>query len=1423
MITLPSNQKLLIINQAAAFLGVSTKTLRRWEKKGVLVPQRTVGNQRRYTIEEITNFKLLSRTRQKAPVQAFHPVKVEPRYAFNPQLLFLGALFGLISAISAYTLVADANFREKLTAIPVFKQEKTKEVSILGFKTAAPDFTFNVNVPANFREKTIFSKDIEVEGKLTAPNIIQSIEGGEGVLVSEGQNPTISNTGVLSLGGSVGKLSLAAGAGISVDGLTVTNSGILALSAGTGISVSGSTITNNDTGSSQNIFKTIAVTDQSDLAADLNADTLTFAAGAGIVLTTTASSDTLTIAGVGADLNVSGWTDDGTVVRLSTSTDKVGIGTTGPSTQLHLTGDLTIGGDDLYMAVNTSGMLLIADGTNFNPVSLSGDVNIDHAGAVTIQVNSVALGTDTTGSYTATIADAGSGHLTVSGSGPENAAVTLSITADSLNFTELADSLSLDALTKINLNSYDFGFYGTGNVGIGTTSPSAKLHVAGNIKVDGSLYVDNASIFTGSYVKLNDDVELQLGSSFDALLVWETNDGAGGFTDYLSMVISASLNWVVSADNNIDWGHSSATNPTLYIQSADETSTAEYLRLYHDGTNAHLGSGAGDIILTPASSFKLSVNSDLEISNSNDLYSYGSQTLGSRVYTEDNYVSDNETFTVSIDVLDQRLAAAISGESGLWLDDTTYIHASNVIANDVVITDSGNVGIGTTSPAAKLHVAGALNVTGSTTFNTVTYAWPGSDAASSGRALTSNSSGTLSWTDLTGSGGGDIGAWTTVGNNLYPDSISYNVGIGNTGPNYKLDITGIGRFTAGGYINNIRIGISGANELDTLSGDLTLDSAGGTITLDDNISVSGSSILAGNVFLDDNLELQFGGGLDSGDVEFLWETADTDNPYFSTALSGSNNWIVSADKGIDWERSANTNPTLYLQSADESSKNNYISFYHDQNNGMITTGAGNLVLFPAGNVGIGTTSPVQKLHVEGQCVTGDTLLPVLRTEVSPEILNSNIETLNKSQIQNSNAPNSLEFRNSDLEFIPIRDVKGGEFVLSLDEETGKIVPAKIKGLLDMGVQPVYKLTTEDGRTIRTTGNHPYLTKLKAQSLKLKATTQNSKLENSKWTKVSELEVGMEIAVLGTTGNGKDQNKAYQGNNQGDNRKDNLAVHLTSLSDEPINYNQNYTASQTGNREKGNPVVFDHDLTPLTKNIPVLKNPTAKEIPQTRESVNSSQFFGRETKGLITPATNQATPILERNSAINLLWPTDNLSTNQKLTQEENDVKFVKIASIELVGEEQVYDIEVEGTHNFVAGHFVRRNPKSQTLNPKQYLNSNDQNSKQGDKESLEHSDLENSNLFRVSSLEFSVSDEEVFFGGIVAHNTYMSGNLGIGTTNPVQKLHVEGQCITGDSLLSVVPTDNNAGQGFTDHSSQFTETQIKDIKPGTEVYSLNEE
>ena len=51
---------------------------------------------------------------------------------------------------------------------------------------------------------------------------------------------------------------------------------------------------------------------------------------------------------------------------------------------LTVTGDLTITGDDITMNTNTSGAALIGDGTNFNPVAISGDITIAANGTAAI-------------------------------------------------------------------------------------------------------------------------------------------------------------------------------------------------------------------------------------------------------------------------------------------------------------------------------------------------------------------------------------------------------------------------------------------------------------------------------------------------------------------------------------------------------------------------------------------------------------------------------------------------------------------------------------------------------------------------------------------------------------------------------------------------------------------------------------------------------------------------------------------------------------------------------------------------------------------------------------------------------------------------------------------------------------------------------
>ena len=83
--------------------------------------------------------------------------------------------------------------------------------------------------------------------------------------------------------------------------------------------------------------------------------------------------------------------DDGTQYAAFTNSSGNLIIKSGSTTALTfsgadatIAGDLTISGDDLTMGTNTSGHIMVADGANFNPVAVSGDVTISSAGAVTI-------------------------------------------------------------------------------------------------------------------------------------------------------------------------------------------------------------------------------------------------------------------------------------------------------------------------------------------------------------------------------------------------------------------------------------------------------------------------------------------------------------------------------------------------------------------------------------------------------------------------------------------------------------------------------------------------------------------------------------------------------------------------------------------------------------------------------------------------------------------------------------------------------------------------------------------------------------------------------------------------------------------------------------------------------------------------------
>ena len=80
---------------------------------------------------------------------------------------------------------------------------------------------------------------------------------------------------------------------------------------------------------------------------------------------------------------------DGVLDLVSDTEIEINATTIDINGNVEISGDLTVSGDDITMGTNTSGHIMVADGTNFNPVAISGDVSIAANGAVTIASTAV--------------------------------------------------------------------------------------------------------------------------------------------------------------------------------------------------------------------------------------------------------------------------------------------------------------------------------------------------------------------------------------------------------------------------------------------------------------------------------------------------------------------------------------------------------------------------------------------------------------------------------------------------------------------------------------------------------------------------------------------------------------------------------------------------------------------------------------------------------------------------------------------------------------------------------------------------------------------------------------------------------------------------------------------------------------------------
>jgi len=117
------------------------------------------------------------------------------------------------------------------------------------------------------------------------------------------------------------------------------------------------------------------------------------------------------------------------------------------------------------ISAGTSGQLLQANGSGVPVfVTLSSDATIAAGGALTIAGNAVALGTDTTGNYAATVADSGGGTLTVGGSGSETAAITVGINLANANAWTALQTFTNASSTQLSAASQTFYIDSAGRI-----------------------------------------------------------------------------------------------------------------------------------------------------------------------------------------------------------------------------------------------------------------------------------------------------------------------------------------------------------------------------------------------------------------------------------------------------------------------------------------------------------------------------------------------------------------------------------------------------------------------------------------------------------------------------------------------------------------------------------------------------------------------------------------------------------------------------------------------------------------------------------------------------------------------------------------------------------------------------------------------
>ncbi len=274
-----------------------------------------------------------------------------------------------------------------------------------------------------------------------------------------------------------------------------------------------------------------------------------------------------------------------------------------------------------------------------------------------------------------------------------------------------------------------------GNMGIGTTTPSQRLDVAGNIRFSGALMPNNIAGTAGQVLSSN---------------------GAG-----------VAPTW--ASPNSFGWGltGNAGINPAInYLGTSDgqplvmRTSGTERMRILSGG-NVGIGTA------TPASTFSVVGRGQ-----------FGDNSLTIPDANDDLYLEKNSFYTqihlTNTDLANPDISGFISQNRtgaangmgnttpgfNIWTSSNHPIQFGTNSLNRMTISSAGNIGIGNVAPTERLDVTGNVRFSGALMPNNI--------AGTAGQVLSSNGAGlTPTWTNPSSFG------WSLLGNGGTVDGTNY--------------------------------------------------------------------------------------------------------------------------------------------------------------------------------------------------------------------------------------------------------------------------------------------------------------------------------------------------------------------------------------------------------------------------------------------------------------------------------------------------------------------------------------------------------------------------------------------------------------------------------------------------------------------------